>query len=62
MVVLQMACIVNLRAQNGWAMAVLNKNEAPAILIFNGRAETAENGKEYLRIFDDSYQFRKDLR
>ena len=62
MVVLQMACIVNLRAQNGWAMAVLNKNEEPAILIFNGRAETAENGKEYLRIFDDSYQFRKDLR
>lgn len=49
MVVLQMACIVNLRAQNGWAMAVLNKNEEPAILIFNGRAETAENGKEYLR-------------
>lgn len=62
MVVLQMACIVNLRAQNGWAMAVLNKNEEPAILIFKGRAETAENGKEYLRIFDDSYQFRKDLR
>lgn len=59
MVVLQTACSVSMRAQNMWSMAVLNKGEeSPTIFIFHGMEEKAENGKEYLRIFDDSYQFR----
>lgn len=59
MVALQIACFISMRAQNNWAMAILNKGEeSPTILIFHGMAEKAENGKEYLRIFDDSYLFR----
>ena len=58
MVVLQMACMINLQAENCWAMAVMNKGEeTPTIMIFHGRAEKSETRKEYFRIVDVRYQF-----
>lgn len=52
---------LRLYAQQHWAVAVLrNGTEEPAILEYHGIEETANNGKMYYRIFDDSYLFRKD--
>jgi hypothetical protein len=50
-----------LHAQHHWAIAVLEKGkEKPTIMEYHSVAETAENGIEYHRIFDDSYIFRRE--
>ncbi len=50
-----------LNAQHYWAIAVLEEGEEkPTIMEYHSVAETAENGMEYYRIFDNSYRFRKE--
>lgn len=50
-----------MNAQHHWAMAVLEKGkDKPVIMEYHSVAETAENGKEYHRIFDDGYRFRNE--
>ena len=50
-----------LNAQHHWALAILQKGkEKPTIMEYHSVIETAENGIEYHRIFDDGYRFRNE--
>lgn len=51
--------VVNVNAQHAWAMAVI-ENERPVIVQYHGVPEKAENGVEYLRIYDDGFLFRRE--
>lgn len=52
---------LDLYALQHWAMAVVeNGKTMPVIIDYHSVAETAENGIEYQRIFDDSYRFRRE--
>lgn len=58
---LQAVIAIALHAQNRWEIAVMkNGEESPSILIYQGRKVNAENGKDYLRIYDNSYLFKHE--
>ena len=59
-VLLPFRCL-EMQALQHWAMAVVeNGKTMPVIIEYHSVAETAENGIEYQRIFDDSYLFRRE--
>lgn len=56
-----LASSVAAKAENEWAIAVVEKGQdRPVVLEYHGERETASSGIEYLRIYDDSYRFRKE--
>ena len=60
-IILLSAGISPMYAQQNWALAVWKKgNDKPTIMEYHSVAETAENGIEYYRIFDDSFRFRHE--
>ena len=52
---------MRMSAQQDWALAVWERgNEKPAVMEYHSVAETAGNGIEYYRIYDDGYIFRHE--